>query len=222
MWVLRIGGLLGVAVAVAACGGERDPGSARVVSLPASGRAYRALDAGRQTAVAASCRKRAAAVARGVAARELGAIDPRALRAQLDAKYLLTAEQRRPVADVCRKVIPYVTPGLRVAFDDANDDRDGTFSTETDSGERLRISGRVTPAPAGAYVVARRQVGPRVSRHARIGADGRFSLPAVGLRKVADNTFAITIRAAPHALRKVLLTAICLDCLSGGPPPGTS
>jgi hypothetical protein len=223
--VLRIAGLLcGAALALApmSCGGRAGEKSATAVKLPASGRAYRALDRAQRTAVAASCRDRIAGSARGLAASELRAVDPAALRGQLDADYGLIAEQRRPVADVCREMIPFVTPGLRLGFDGAKDDQDGTFSVETDSGKRLRLSGRVTPAPPGAYVIARRDVGPTVVRRAPIGRDGRFALPAVRLRKVADNTFTITFRAVPHAPRKVLFTAICLDCLSGGPPPGSA
>ena len=53
---------------------------------------------------------------------------------------------------------------------------------------------------------------------AAIARDGTFALPAVRLRKVADNSFVVTIDAPPNAPRKVDFSAICLDCLAGGPP----
>jgi hypothetical protein len=41
------------------------------------------------------------------------------------------------------------------------------------------------------------------------------------LRKIANNTFVVAIHAPPSAVRKVYFTALCLDCLAGGPPPGS-
>jgi hypothetical protein len=188
--------------------------------LPPSGTAYRALDDAQRNAVAATCRDRAASRTRGVAASELRAVDSVALRRELDQAYYAVAEQRRPVAGVCAEVIAFVTPGLRVSFEGAEDQRDGTFTVETTSGKRLTIRGRITPPAAHARVLARRDVGPPERRTARVAADGRFALAPVGLRKVADNTFTVTIEAPPHAPRKVLFSALCLDCLAGSAVPG--
>jgi hypothetical protein len=55
-----------------------------------------------------------------------------------------------------------------------------------------------------------------------VASDGRFALPTVGLRKVADNTFTVTIQAPPHAPRKVLFSALCLDCLAGRTVPSST
>jgi hypothetical protein len=211
----RIGGLFCVlGLAFTACGGGAGP-----ATLPASGRAYRVLDHAARTAVAERCRDTAAAAARGLAARELRAIDPAMLRDQLDGAYLVIAALGRPVSAVCREEIPFVTPGLRISIDGAKDNRDGTFTLQTSSEKRLTISGRIAPAPAAGRVIANREVGPPVRRSAGVGPDGRFVLPPVGLRKVADNTFTVTVNAPPHAERKLLFSAICLDCLAGGPPP---
>jgi hypothetical protein len=54
-------------------------------------------------------------------------------------------------------------------------------------------------------------------RDAAIRQDGRFAFPSLRLRKVADNTFTLTIQAPPNAPREVLFSAICLDCLAGKP-----
>jgi hypothetical protein len=179
--------------------------------------AYRSLGIADRTAVAASCRDRAAAAARGTAARQLRAVDPGALRDQLDDAYGVIADQRRSVAEVCTEVLPFLTPGLRLSFDGAKDNHDGTFTVETTSSKRLSIRGRVSPPPALGRVVARREVGPHVRRTAAVGPAGRFALPGVKLRKLADNTFSLTIEAPPNATPKVLFSAICLDC--GATPP---
>jgi len=204
--------LLGLALA--GCGSG--PGGA---TLPSSGLAYRALDDGQRTAVGQRCRDKAAASAQGLAARELRAIDPVALRDQLDAAYSVIADQRRPVAAICREMIPLVTPGLRVSFDGATDRGDGTFTVETSSDKLLTISGRVAPPPSSGRVVAWRELAPSARRGARVADDGRFRLPAFRLRQIADNTFTVAILAPPHAPRQVLFSAICLDCLAGAPPP---
>jgi hypothetical protein len=201
-------------LALAGCG--RDSGGA---TLPSSGLAFRALEDDQRTAVGQRCRDEAAASAHGLAARELRAIDPVALRDQLDVAYSVIAEQRRPVAAVCRESIPFVTPGLRVGFDGAKDRGDGTFTIETSSDKRLTISGRVTPPPSSGRVVAWRELAPSARRGARVAVDGRFRLPAFRLRRIADNTFTVAIKAPPHAPRQVLFSAICLDCLAGAPPP---
>ena len=54
---------------------------------------------------------------------------------------------------------------------------------------------------------------------ARIDQDGRFVLPTQRLRKIANNTFIIRFAVPPSAPRKAYFSAICLDCLAGGPPP---
>jgi hypothetical protein len=205
-------------VALAGCGDSPD----RPAQLPSSGTAYRALDQAHRTAVAASCRDTEAARAHGLAARQLRAVDANALRGEIDGTYFAVAEQRRPVAEVCADVIAFVTPGLRVSFDGAKEARDGTFSVETTSDRRLTLRGRITPAPVRGRVLARREVGRPARRSAAIAPDGRFALPPVALRKVADNSFTVTIQAPPNAPRKVLFSAICLDCLAGGTVPSAS
>jgi hypothetical protein len=149
----------------------------------------------------------------------LHAIDLAALREQIDDAFRVIAEQHRSVADVCAEVVPFVTPGLQVSFAGAKDQGDGSFTIETTSDRRLTISGRVTPAPQRGRVIARREVGRPVRHLATIGPDGRFVLPGLRLRRIADNTFTLTIEAPPNAPRKVLFGAICLDCLAGATPP---
>ena len=74
--------VLGALGAAAGCGGEEREAPA---ALPPSGIAYRMLNDADRLAVAESCRDRAAARADGAAANELGRVDPRALREELDA-----------------------------------------------------------------------------------------------------------------------------------------
>jgi hypothetical protein len=201
---------------VAGCGGAETDAPA---ALPSSGRAYRALgDAGR-LAVAASCRDRAAARAHGAAARQLRAVGAEALRDQLDDAYTIIPDQRRPVAAVCAERLPFVTPGLRLAFVGARGDGAGRFTYETNSATPLTISGHMTPVPRGGRVVATRETGGHGRYAATIAADGRFAISAIRLRKIADNTFTVMIDAPPNARRKVHFSAICLDCLAGTPPP---
>jgi hypothetical protein len=206
-----------LAAALASCGADDSAGMA--APLPPSGRAYRALGDAQRVAVATTCRDRAAARTRGAAARQLRAVDPQALRERLDDAYRVIAEQRRSVAQICVEVVPFVTPGLRVSLDGAKDNGDGTFTVETTSDKKLTISGRVTPAPARGLVFARREVGTPMRSSAAVGSHGRFALAGLRLRKIADNTFTLTIQAPPNAPRKVLFSAICLDCLAGGAPP---
>jgi hypothetical protein len=220
--VTRVGLIVSACLAgvvLAGCGADRS--SEPAVDLPPSGTAYRALGDAERTAVAESCRDRVASRALGPAARQLRAVDAVALRREIDSAYYAVAEHRRPVADVCEEVIAFVTPGLRVSFDGAKDLRDGTFTVETTSDKLLTISGRIDPAPARARVVVRRELGSRAPHVAHVGADGRFVIPRLRLRKVADNSFTVTIDAAPNAPRKVLFSAICLDCLAGATPPTT-
>jgi hypothetical protein len=68
-------------------------------------------------------------------------------------------------------------------------------------------------------VVARRELGSMAKFSAAIAPDGRFAIRGLRLRKVADNTFTLTIEAPPNAPRKVHFSAICLDCLAGAPRP---
>jgi hypothetical protein len=203
----------GVAV-LAACGADApDRGLLRH-----SGSWYRAQsDAGRER-VAAACRAEAVATARGSAAREqVGAIGLNRLRQALDDAETIIARQRRPLAEVCRAVVPFHTPGLDVRFGGrARDAGDGTWSVTAISTKPYTIRGRIEPARAGIRLVARRMDGYEVRGVTR--ADGAFALP-VRFRRVADNTFTVSVDAPAAAPRKVLFTAICLDCLAGSAPP---
>jgi hypothetical protein len=218
--VVRIGLIGAVCLAgavVAGCGADRSIEAA--ATLPSSGTAYRALDVDRRTAVAAGCRDRAAATTSGEAARQLHSVDPSALRSELDDAFAIIAAQRRSVADVCAEVVPFVTPGLDVSLDGAKESGDGSFSYETTSDKLLTVRGRVSPAPRGGRVTARRAVGSSPAHSDAIQADGRFAIPPLHLRKISENTFTLTIAASPNAPRKVRFSAICLDCLAGAPPP---
>ena len=208
-----VGALL---AAIAGCGSRA---AEAPVALPDSGRAYRALGDADRLAVAADCRDRAAAQARGVAARQLRAIDARALRAQLDDAVTFVAAQRRPVAEVCAQRLPFVTPGLRISFAGARRDGAGHFTYETTSDKPLTIRGQIAPRPGGGRVVVRRETGAPTRYTTAIDANGRFVVSHIRLRKIADNTFTLTIDAPPNAPRKVRFSAICLDCLAGAPPP---
>jgi hypothetical protein len=220
--VVRIGLIGAVCLAVwalAGCGAGRSTEPA--VALPSSGLAYRVLDESHRVAVAASCRDRVAANASGEAARQLRSVDPVALRAELDDAFAIIAAKRRSVVRVCADVVPFVTPGLDVSVDGAKRSGDGSFTYETTSDKLLTIRGRVSPSPGGGRVVARRELGSTARHAAAIQADGHFAIPPLHLRKIADNTFTLTITAPPNAVRKVHFSAICLDCLAGGtPPPG--
>jgi hypothetical protein len=218
--VVRIGLIGSVCLAgmvLAGCGADRSIDAA--ATLPSSGTAYRALDVDHRTAVAAGCRDRVAATSSGEAARQLRSVDPSALRSELDDAFTIIAAQRRSVADVCPEVVPFVTPGLDVRLDGADDDGDGSLSYETTSDKLLTIRGHVSPAPKGGRVVARRALGSAPPHAAAIQVDGRFAIPPLHLRKVSENTFTLTIAASPNAPRKVRFSAICLDCLAGAPPP---
>jgi hypothetical protein len=209
------GGL--AAALLGACGGaEPDRGVLRH-----SGVWYRAQPEEARTRVAAACRAEAAASARGAGAREqLRAIELGTLRAAIDDAETIIADQRRPLANVCRAVVPFHTPGLDVRFGNgAKHDGDGTWSVPAISTKPYTIRGRIEPAPEGTRLVAR-----RMDRYAVRGitrADGAFALP-VRFRRIADNTFTISVDAPGAAPRKVLFTAICLDCLAGSPPPPPS
>jgi hypothetical protein len=206
----------GVLVALAGCGEQAAP-----VALPSSGSAYRALGADERLAIAKSCRDRAAGEARGVAADQLRDVDPRTLRSQLDDAFSYLAARRRSVAAVCAERLPFVIPGVRVSFAGAKPFGDDTFTYETRSDKLLRMRGMVSPAPTGGRVVVRREGESPTVSHTQIASDGRFVIPALRLRKQADNTFILAIDGPPNAPRKVYFSAICLDCLAGAPPPST-
>jgi hypothetical protein len=212
-----IGSVCLAGAALAGCGADRtmEPAAA----LPPTGTAYRALAASQRLAVAAACRDRVAAEQSGEAATQLRAVDAAALRSELDDAFAIIATQRRSTATVCAEVVPFVTPGLDVSFAGAKRGGDGSFTFETSSDKPLTIRGRVLPATSAARIVARRELGSPVPHAAAIQADGRFVIPPLRLRKIADNTFTLTITAPPNALRKIHFSAICLDCLAGGAPP---
>ena len=211
---LALAVLCGAAGALSACGAEQEAAA----PLPPTGLAYRALSDAERLAVAETCRERAVAAAGELAAQQLDRVEPAALRSELDARYRLKRQQRRPVAEVCREQLPFVTPGLELSFEGAENSGDA-YTYETESTIPLRIRGTVDPAPRTGTVVAAREFGGAQPVSARIGPGGAFALPVVRLREVADNSFVVTIDAPPNALRKVHFSAICLDCLAGGPPP---
>ena len=206
----------------AAAVGCADGGADERAAIPRSGTAYRALGEGERLAVAAACRDRAADRAGRVAAGELRKVDPGALRAELDLAFTLIRNQSRPVVELCANRLPFVTPGLEWRFDKA-EGSGNRFTYDTQSYVPLTIRGAVSPAPReGAVVVARRAYESSRAFRTEMGADGRFVLPTVRLREIADNTFVLAIHAPPSALRKVYFSAICLDCLAAGPPPDST
>jgi hypothetical protein len=200
--------------------GDREPEAP--AALPPSGTAYRKLEDGERLAIAAGCRDRAAARADGAAAAQLARVDPRALREELDAEFALIRNQPRPVASICEKRLPFVTPGLTLRFDGA---KDGgvEFTYETDSDKPLTIRGAVSPPRPGAVTMRRAYESAKTKRYtAEIAEDGRFVLPTQRLRKIANNTFTLSFDVPPSAPRKAYFTALCLDCLAGGPPPSSA
>src|SRR3954466_13592553 len=120
--------LAATVAAVGACGGDAAPDRG---VLRHSGVWYRARPDAARTRVAAACRAQGAPGARGTTARsQLRAIDPGTLRAALDDAETIIARQRRPLADVCRAVVPFHTPGVRVRVrfgGGAKDGGDGTW-----------------------------------------------------------------------------------------------
>ena len=112
-----------------------------------------------------------------------------------------------------------MTRGLRLSFDGAKDSGD-TFTYETVSYKPLTIRGAVSPPRAGT-VTMRREFASAKTYRRRIGPDGRFVMPTQRLRKVANNSFVLSFDAPPSAPRKAYFSAICLDCLAGGPPPSS-
>lgn len=202
-----------VCVLVAGCGGD-DADS----PLPASGTGYRSLTPSERLAAATTCRDRAVSAASRVASGELARVDPRALKTELDTALGSAANRRRAFTALCAEHLPFVTPGGPIVFSGATDSGDAyTFQTRSD--KPLTISGRLSGAPTGAYVVASREFGSAPPFRAAVTADGGFTLPTVRLRKQANNSFVVAIHAPPHALRKVRFSAICLDCLASGSAP---
>jgi hypothetical protein len=207
----------GMLAAVVGCGAAADP-----VSLPGSGSAYRSLTARERLAVATTCRDRAAAQAGDDAARQLRDVDPRALRDELDVAFSYFAQRRRSVAAICAERLPFVTPGLRVSFAGAKRFGDDGFTYETTSDKRLTLRGTVSPASRGGRVIVRREGERPTLADARLRAGGLFLVPALKLRKQANNSFVVTIHAPPSAPRKVYFSALCLDCLAGAPAPSSA
>ena len=204
-----------VAGTFAACGSEPagtpDP-------KPATAGRYRALSDAARLAAAAGCRDRAALRAEGVAARQVGDVDEKLLRRELD---FATADSRKgaPFDRACAATLPLVNPGVRVSFSAATGNGiDFTYPTRSDL--PLTIRGTIDPASVTGRVVARRESGPEQRVTAPIDDGGRFVFRDLRLRKVADNTFLLTIEAPPNAPRLVRFSALCLDCIvSGSPTP---
>jgi hypothetical protein len=199
---MRVPTAIVCAAVLAGCGSD--------APTPSSGAAYRALSPGERLDAAAECRDRAADAARGVAAKQLRAVDPRALRAELDVS--AKAKRGREFGRLCDEALPFVTPGLRVTFAGATDSGD-TFTYQTRSDRPLTLRGTVAAA-AGGDVVARREFGASKPFRGEIGPDGSFVLPTVRLRKQANNSFLVAIHAPPNAPREVRFSAICVDCLA--------
>jgi hypothetical protein len=206
-----------IAGTLAACGSEpaRDPDP-----RPATAGAYLGLSDAARLAAAAGCRDRVARQAEGVAARQIAAVDETLLRGRLDIA--VPGYRKRAQFDrVCAAAVPLVTPGLRVSFSGVTGNGI-VFAYETRSDRPLTIRGTVEPVPASGHVVARRESGPKQRLTVPIDERGQFVFRDLRLRKVADNTFLLTIDAPPNAPRLVRFSAICLDCIvSGSPTPLT-
>jgi hypothetical protein len=214
---MAVAALAAVAGALAACGSEpaRTPDP-----KPATVGVYRGLSDAARLAAAGGCRDRAARQAEGVAAHQIAAVDETLLGRWLD---IAVADQRNRARfdRACAATLPLVTPGLRVSF--AGVTGNGiTFTYPTRSDRPLTIRGTVDPAPASGRVVALRESGPEQRVTAPIDERGQFVFRDLRLRKIADNTFLVTIDAPPNAPRLVRFSALCLDCIiSGSPTPST-
>jgi len=144
------------------------------------------------------------------------------LRDELDAAFALVRNQPRPVAAACEKQLPFVTPGLTLRFDGAKDGG-AEFTYETDSDKPLTISGAVSPPRPGTVTMRRAYESAKTKTFsAKVTDDGRFVLPTQRLRKIANNTFTLSFDVPPSAPRKAYFTAICLDCLAGARPAGST
>ena len=205
--------LAAAAGTLAACGAEpagtADP-------RPATAARYRGLSDAARLAAAAGCRDRAARRADGAAARQIAAVDELALRRELDLT-LGDHGKGELFERACAAAVRFVTPGLRVRFSGATG-AGSVFSYQTRSDLPLTIRGTVAPIPAVGRVVARRESGRQQRVAATIDERGRFVFRDLRLRKVADNTFLLTIEAPPNAPRLVRFTALCLDCIISGSP----
>jgi hypothetical protein len=210
-----VAALAAVGGTLAACGSE-PAGEPE----PATAGEYRRLSDADRLAAAVGCRDGTARQAEGVAARQIADIDEGLLRQRLD---LAVADYRGGVRfeRACAATLPLVTPGLRVSFSGVTGNGI-TFTYPTRSDRPLTIRGTVAPVPAGGRVVARRELAPERRFAAPIDEHGRFVFRDLRLRKVADNTFLLTIEAPPNAPRLVRFSALCLDCIvSGSSPPPT-
>jgi hypothetical protein len=127
-------------------------------------------------------------------------------------------EYERGVVFRLGRLIDQKGPGL-ILLIPAIDRNDFTYPTSSE--QPLTMRGAVAPTPERGFVVVRRAYERSRTYKARIGADGSFKLPTLRLRKIANNTFVVAIHAPPSAVRRVYFTALCLDCLAGGPPPGS-
>lgn len=214
---IAVTALAAVGVPLAGCGSEpartSDP-------KPATAGVYRGLSDVARLAAAAGCRDRAARHAEGVAARQIAAVDEARLRRELDIA--LAGDRNRARFDrACAAALPLVTPGLRVRFSGVTGNGI-EFAYPTRSDRPLTIRGTVEPAPTSGLVVAHRESGPKQRITAPIDERGQFVFRDLRLRKVADNTFLLTIDAPPNAPRHVRFRALCLDCIiSGSPTPPT-
>jgi hypothetical protein len=214
---MLVAALAAVGGTLAACGS--DPARAPDPN-PATAAGYRGLSDAARLAAAAGCRDRAARQAEGVAARQIAAVDEVLLRQRLD---LAVADYRKGARfdRACAATLPLVTPGLRVSFSGVTGNGI-VFTYPTRSDRPLTIRGTVEPVPAGGHVVARRESGPEQRVTSPIDERGQFVFRDLRLRKVADNTFLLTIEAPPNAPRLVRFSALCLDCIiSGSPLPPT-
>lgn len=202
--------LAAIAVVLGACGDQTalapDP-------RPASAVRYGELPDTQRVAAAAGCSDRAAARAEGLAAQQIAQVDERMLVRQLDVEAAVDEGARFERA--CEAALPLVTPGLRVRFSGVTGNGI-TFSFPTRSDRPLTIRGTVTPAPASGRVIARREVAPPGRLTAPIDARGHFEFRDLRLRKMADNTFLLSIVAPPNAPRTVEFSALCLDCIVSG------
>ena len=70
------------------------------------------------------------------------------------------------------------------------------------------MHGRVSQRPTRGQVVAGREIGCAAPYVAVIQADGKFVIPRLHLRKIADNTFTLAIEATPHGTCSVKFSAI--------------
>jgi hypothetical protein len=211
--VMLVAALAAVGGTLAACGSEpaRTPDP-----KPATAGGYRALSDAARLAAAAGCRNRAARRAEGTAARQIAGVDEMRLLRWLD---IAVADYRKGARfdRACAATLPLVTPGLRVTFSGVTGNGI-VFTFPTRSDRPLTIRGTVDPAPASGSVVARRESGPEQRITAPIDERGQFVFRDLRLRKVADNTFLLTIEAPPNAPRLVRFSALCLDCIVSGSP----